>query len=169
MPDTLKDQWGPYARLVPFETVAQQIEFARSCLPEEVRFLVPSLSLAKDGPVVETVFLITEKYLCEVRLKENANDFDVSLLATIGNYRVETDKQEITHEEAASEKDAATESQVTKITYDTAKIRFVHTVNVATDLTYVGEGRDDWIQQVFTAFPIDLLFKSRRERTNPSV
>ena len=161
MPDTLKDQWEPYAKLVPFETVAQRIEFPKSCLPEDVRFLLPSVSLAKDGPVVQSLFLVTEKYLCEVRVNQNSNDFDVALLATIGNYRVEIGKQEITREEPASGTDPATEKRVTKITYDTASILFRHTIDMTTQLTYVGEGRDAWIQRVFTAFPIDLLIKSR--------
>lgn len=161
MPDTLKDQWEPYAQLIPFETVAQRIEFPKSCLPEAVRFLLPSVSLAKDGPVVGSLFLVTEKYLCEVRVNQRSNDFDVSLLATIGNYRVEMGKQEITREEPVFGKDAATEKRVTKISYETASILLRHTIDMATVFTYVGEGRDAWIKHVFTAFPIDLLIKSR--------
>ncbi|MFH0980319.1 MAG: hypothetical protein V2A79_02115 [Planctomycetota bacterium] len=163
MPDTLKEQWQPYARLVPFETIAERMQFPKSCLPEDVRFLLPSVSLAKDGPVVESLFLVTEQYLCEVRLAQSNRDFDVTLVATIANYRIATGKQEITREEPASGTDPATEKRVTKITYDTAKISFIHTVKVATQLTYVGEGRDAWIQHVFTAFPIDLLIRSRGE------
>ena len=161
MADTLKDQWEPYAKLVPFETIAQRIEFPKSCLREDVRFLLPSVALAKDGPVVQSLFLFTETYLCEVRLNQNANDFDVVLLAAIGNYRVEIGKEEITREEPASENDPATEKPVTKLSYDTAKIRLIHTFHQVTDLTYVGEGRDAWIQHALTAMPIDLLVKSR--------
>ena len=161
MPDTLKDQWEPYAQLVPFETVTQRIESPKSHLPEDVRFLLPSVTLAKDGPVVQCLFLVTEKYLCEVRLNQNLNDFDFVLLPTIANYRVEIGEQEITREESASGTDATTEKRVTKITYKTARVAFRHTSGIVTQLTYVGEGRDAWIQQVFTAFPIDLLIKSR--------
>lgn len=163
MPDTLKDQWEPYAQLVPFETVAQRIEFPKSCLPEDVRFLLPSVSLAKDGPVVQSLFLVTEKYLCEVRLNQNSNDFDVALLTPIVNYRVEIGKQEITREEPASEKDPGAEKRVTKLSYDTASVYLTHGDSMSTTLTYVGQGRDAWIQRVFTAIPIDLLIKSRGE------
>lgn len=163
MPKTLKDQWEPYARLVPFETVAQRIEFPKSCLPEDVRFLLPSVTLAKDGPVVESLFLVTEKYLCEVRLNQNSNDFDVARLTVIGNYRVQTGKQEITREEPASETDPGAEKRVTKFSYDTANIVLDHTIELRTHLTYVGEDRDAWIQHVFAAIPIDLLVKSRGE------
>ena len=158
---TLQEQWQPYVRLVPFENIASRIEFPKSRLPEDVRFLLPSVSLAKDGPVVQSVFLVTETYLCEVRLNQNIHDFDIALVATIGNYRVETGKQEITREEPASETGPSTEKRVTKITYDTATVEFRHTIDMGTELTYVGEGRDAWIEQVLTAFPIDLLVKSR--------
>ena len=161
MSDTLQDQWEPYAQLVPFETVTQRIEFPKSCLPEDVRFLLPSVSLAKDGPVVQSLYLVTEKYLCEVRLNQKSNDFDVVLLASIANYRVKTGKQEITREEPASEKDPPAEKRVTKIAYETASIVFSHTFNMGTEITYVGKDRDAWIRQVFTALPIDLLSKSR--------
>lgn len=163
MPDNLKDQWKPYARLVPFETVAQRIKFPQSCLLEDVRFLLPSVALAKDGPVVQSLFLVTEKYLCEVRLNQNSNNFDIALLTTIGNYRVEIGKQEVTREEAGSENDPATEQRVTKISYDRASIVLRHTIDMSSQLTYVGEGRDAWIQHVFAALPIDLLVKSRGE------
>jgi len=158
---TLQEQWRPYVRLVPFETIAKRIEFPKSHLPEDVRFLLPSVSLAKDGPVVDRIFLVTEAYLCEVRLNQNTYDFDVALVATIGNYRIEIGKQEITREEPASETGPSTEKRVTKITYDTAIVQFKHTVNIVTNLTYVGESRDAWIEHVFTALPIDLLSKSR--------
>lgn len=163
MSDPLKDQWESYAGLIAFKTVAERIKFPKSCLPEVVRFLLPSVSLAKDGPVVEALCLVTENYLCEVRLNQNSNDFDVAPLATIRNYRVEIGKQEITREEPASEKDPATEKRVTKITYDTASIELIHSFPMTTRLTYVGEGRDAWIHHAFTSLPIDVLFKSRGE------
>ena len=163
MPDTLKDQWKPYAHLIPFETVTERIKFPKSCLAEDVRFLLPSVSLGKDGPVVQNLVLITGRYICEVRPGHDRQDFDVALLASIANYRVSISEQEVTQEEPVSEKDAVTERRVTKITYGTATILFRHDFDMATELTFVGEGRDAWIQHVLTACPIDLLNKSRDE------
>ncbi len=164
MPNTLKDQWQPYARLVPFEAIATRLELPRSQLNEDVRFILPSISLAKDGPVVKSLLLVTERYICEVRLNQNISDFDVALLAMIRNYRVGIGTKQIAREEAASSNDPHTPKQVTNVTYETAEVSLRHSATMATNLTYVGDvckDRDAWVRHVFSALPLDLLVKSR--------
>lgn len=163
MQRTLEEQWQPYARLVSFDTLAERIRFASSRLHEDVLFLVPSVSLAKDGPVVQALFLVTENYLCEVRINQNIQDFDVSLVTTIKNYRIEIAQQEIASEEPDSGTKPTTEKRVDKMTYDTATIHLVHSFGSGTRITYVGPGRDGWIEHVFNALPIGILGKSRGE------
>ena len=156
----LKLQWQAYEQLVPFATIEKRIDFCRSFLSEDIRFLLPSIGLARDGRVVVSAFLITDTYLCEVRLNQNVHDFDVALLSTIANYRVELGAVEIAHREPRPPGDQTAQVQVTKVTYDTAKIAFQHTISLSTQLTYVGEDRDAWVQQVTRAIPLGILKKS---------
>lgn len=160
MSQSLEDQWSPYTRLIPFETLVQQIEFPKACLSEPIHFLLPSLSLAQDGPVVHSVFLVTENYLCEVRLNQNSTDFDVAHVATIGNYRITIGKQEITQEELATQDGTPEQKRTTTLVYSIAEVKLVHTIKLTTELTYVGENCDSWINQVFSAIPIHLLTRA---------
>src|SRR5688572_11099538 len=99
MADNLEHQWAPYSRFVPFDAIRMHLEVPRSLVREDIRYLLPSLSLAADGPVVTSLFIITKKYLCEARLNQSLQDFDISLLESVVNFRAKLGIQKIAREE----------------------------------------------------------------------
>src|SRR5947199_5953025 len=90
MSEPIEEQWRPYARLVPFEAIRKAIAVPQSVMEEAPHFILPSVGMGTDGQIVQSVILLTETYICEVRLRQNRTDFDVSIAATIANYRVAT-------------------------------------------------------------------------------
>ena len=142
MPQDLQPQWRPYERLVPYDMIAEKIEFVRHCIQESAQFIIPSFILQKDGPVVSSVFLVTESYICEMRIHDKSHEFDVSLLGSILNYKLSKGP-----------------SKDPQRPYEVAEITLTHEGNIASSISYVGESRDEWLRAVLAAIPIDVLSK----------
>lgn len=157
MTETAQSQWAPYEGLMPFESLAKLIDVPKSYLREAIRVILPSVTLAKDGPVLKSVHLVTDSYLCEVRCIPAPVEFDVARLASIVNYRIRIETREITQEDAGAPTEGGTERHATKREYDMATVTLAHAYPFATELTYVGEGRDAWLNNVLTAIPIAAL------------
>ena len=77
-----------YADLVPLEKLEKQVEKPIPLCPEEIKYLIPSITMGGDGPVLKSLFLLTDNYLFEVRLMLKDENFDYVSLKTIVNYRI---------------------------------------------------------------------------------
>lgn len=161
LPSSLKSQWEPYSVSISFENVEKRFSRLSSLINEEIRHVLPSVVLAADGVVISSIVALTDTYICEVRFNESDDDFDIALLATITNYRVKVGTQIITREEASTLTDAEAKTRTIVTSYLTATLQLNHCVGLRTEINYVGEDRDGWLQQVFKAIPVDLLIKSR--------
>ena len=116
--------------------------------PEEVTAIIPSSVLAPDGVSLNALFLMTNNYLCEVRLSRDPQVFDFVRFSTITAWRCELRTQ------ALSGADDNT------ITYDIACIRLNHDVGggrLSSDLNYAGQERDAWLEMVLQTVPVSLL------------
>jgi hypothetical protein len=140
-----------YSRFYSTEYLKSRIESAVKFLPEEISNVLPSIQLGQDGLTLFSLFLITEKYLCEIRLMEaNTNyDFDIVAKNTICNYRIKTWTHEIKEE------------GIVKASFEISQVQLVHgSPNAASSqLFFAGnaEGRDAWLNDLTQAIPIKLV------------
>ena len=138
-----------YADLVPLEKLKKQVEKPISLCPEEIKYLIPSITMGGDGPVLKSLFLLTDNYLLEVQLMLKDENFDYVALKTIVNYRIKLSDHIVKIEGKPD------------LTYEVATISLAH--GFGTDffstLNYVGNGREAWIKMVTEAIPISSMLK----------
>jgi len=149
--------------MLPFETMFARISTAAEFAKQEIHHLIPSIQLAGGGPVIKSVFFVTEAYLGEVRMVGRGEDFDFTHLRPIENFRVRLGTHEIARQqpppEPASPGSASIAPVVEKIVYDTASIQLNHNPGLQSDISYVGNGREHWLSLVRRAFPLSLLLE----------
>ena len=163
----LKSQWFPYEPLVPFEKVLARIELPISLMGEDCKHLIPSFAVSSDGPVINSLFLISQSLICEVRLRGLAQDFDIAQLVPILNYRVVVGTVEFVFQadgepkgtSISSPSTQAPASEPTKLVMETAKVKIIQgpAATMHSEFTYVGPSRDAWLKTVVDALPISLL------------
>jgi hypothetical protein len=122
-------------------------------MPETPTVVLPSLVLAGDGVVLQSLLLASERYLCEVRNGvRDLSDFDYAAKNTIGNYRITTWTHEIK------------EGDAVKASFPLAKVSLVHVTPAMqrTEISYVGDDRAGWLDEVRRAFPVSLLLAHRQ-------
>ena len=116
-------------------------------LGEDVSEIIPSLAIGEDGITLASLFLVSQNYICEVRIKgRNRGSFDFAG-RTMCNFRVEWGTQDIVVDE-----------QVVA-SYETAELTIVHAFRMSTTLLYAGSNRDAWMADVRRAFPLDLMLE----------
>lgn len=138
-----------YADLVPLEKLQKQVEKPKSLCPEEIKYLIPSITMGGDGPVLGSLFLLTDNYLFEVRLMSQQEDFDCVTLKSITNYRFILSE----HIVKIEGKD--------DLKYEVATVKLIHNIGEGfhSDLNYVGNDREAWIKMVVKAIPISVMLK----------
>lgn len=138
-----------YADLVPLKKLKKQVEKPISLCPEEINYLIPSITMGSDGPVLGGLFLLTDNYLLEVRLMSKEEDFDYVALKTIANYRILLSDHIVKIEGKPD------------LTYEVATIKLTHNLGMGllSELHYVGNGREAWIKIVAEAIPISIMLK----------
>lgn len=139
-----------YADLVPIEKLEKQVEKPISLCPEEIKYLIPSITMGGDGPVLGSLFLLTDNYLLEVRLMlKKEENFDYVALKSIVNYRIILSDHIVKIEGKPD------------LTYEVATITLSHDLGMGfhSDLNYIGNGREAWIKIVAEAIPISIIFK----------
>lgn len=143
-----------YADLVPLKKLKKQMEKPISLCPEKINYLIPSITMGSDGPVLGTLFLLTDNYLLEVRLMLKEEEFDYIALKTIGNYRIILSDHIVKIEGKPD------------IKYEVATIKLLHDLGrgLVSELNYVGNSRDAWIKIVAEAIPISIILKTIEER-----
>jgi hypothetical protein len=135
-----------YTDLVPLEKLQKRVEKPTSLCSEEIKHLIPSIIMGGDGPVLGSLFLLTDSYIFEVRLMPQGEHFDYVARKTITNYRFILSEHIIKREGKEDLK------------YEVATIRLIHNVaGVSSDLSYVGNNREAWIKMVAEAIPISIL------------
>lgn len=167
--DLLQQQWAPNEYLVSFGTLMRLISRPCDYLEQQPYALIPSIELAVDGPILESVFLLTDDYICEARLAEGSESFDAALLRTVVNYRMEIGTHEVNPPEPPAKTDdpsaAKDKTPSKKITYQTAKLILVHDhALLRNELNYVGNDRETWLRSARKALPVRILTQSRPDR-----
>lgn len=138
-----------YANLVPLKKLKKRVKMPISLCSEEIKYLIPSITMGGDGPVLGSLFLISDSYLLEVRFVSQNEEFDYIALKTIVNYRFILSEHIVKREGKDDLK------------YEVTTIRFMHNVGMEfwSDIDYVGNDREAWIRMVVEAIPISVMLK----------
>jgi hypothetical protein len=138
-----------YTDFVPLEKLQKIVERPISLCAEEIKYLLPSITMGGDGPVLRSLFLLTDNYIFEVRLMSQGEQFDYVALKTIANYRFVLSEHIVKREGKEDLK------------YEVATVELWHNIGIEfhSDLNYVGNDREAWIKMVAEAIPISIVLK----------
>jgi len=132
-----------FTKFISYDSLTKAASLPQSLFPEEIDYVIPNIVLGTDGPFLNSLFFVSESYICEVRLAEKNQEFDFAPMKSVYNYRVNLSTQllKVTDE--------------TDVSYDTASVKFMHVGGLETNIAYVGEERESWLKHVFDALPLD--------------
>lgn len=137
-----------FGDLVDPEKLQRAVKRPIALCPEDITSIIPSIELGTDGPVLTSLFLLSARYLGEVRLDEAAQTFDFLGLNTVRNMRFELSEHVMESVDGTS------------ASYQVAEIHLLHglTVNCFESLlSYVGDDRESWLRLVADAIPVSLV------------
>ena len=135
-----------YTNLSSYETLVKVVKNPIYFSKEEVRKLIPSISMGTDGPILTNIMLITDHFIIDIRLQPQGEYFDYIALKTIVNYRFNLSDHII---KATDGKD---------IIYQVANIELLHNLQTfKTSLNYVGDDRKSWLTLVTESMPMAIL------------
>ena len=147
-----------YPALRPHEDqVVKALKTPMKYCPEEILMILPSIALGSDGPILSSLFFVTQNYWGEVRLNEKREEFDFIARNSIRYYRFSLSEHLVK---------SADESEVN---YKIATIKFDHDIgriDSTSELSYVGTNEDErdlWIRAVTKALPFSFLLSNQRE------
>lgn len=115
-------------------------------LTEDVLAIIPSLVMGEDGVSLSRLLVVSQNYLCDVRIEGGKNEnFDFADRKALVDIRFKLGVAEIVVEDKVV------------ASYETATVRLLHSDALRTELQYVGSERDAWMAEVREAFPLELL------------
>lgn len=116
-------------------------------LADEILALIPSILGGDDGPHLESLVLISNNYLCEIRLISEKEDFDIVAKGSITNYRFKYSELTVTD---ANDKE---------INYEVGSVELYHDLGIGTStvINYIGMQRQEWIDSIINALPLSFL------------
>lgn len=137
-----------FSRFLPKQVLLERTSLALRVLPEPCTHVLPSIVLAPDGLALSLIMLVTDHYICDVKIggKQQGAEFDIASKRSVGDYRIKVWTHEIKEGEAV------------KASYELAQVELIHTVPPAltTVLTYAGGERTEWLREVTDAIPVRL-------------
>jgi hypothetical protein len=118
-----------------------------SMLDEAVEYAFPSIVLGPNGPLLNSIFILTTSYLSEVRMHADKHEFDILHLKSVTDYKFEFWEQSISGDDEST------------IAFQMATITLMHNVsgNFGTQIYYAGLNRSEWVNLVLKAIPLRLL------------
>ena len=147
----IQDEIEALTNFLPIEKIEKLLANPKRLLPENIDYIIPSITIGGDGLVLGRLMLVTQLYLCDIAVTDSDKtvNFDFVAKHRIANYRVALWQHEIKEAEAV------------KATYQLALVRLIHDVagDLHADLTYAGNEREKWLQRVVKAIPIPLVLR----------
>lgn len=163
-PDLLKQFWAPYEGLMTIEKLSAKLVVPELVLSQEIKFLIPSVALVSNGLTVTAVISVTDDYICEVRMDDVRDDFDLVYRNAVLNYRFERGVHRIVKNAEAialATKDNAPRPPEDVVIHQYCNVALVHGF-MRTEIKYVGPDYADWLQLLLTAIPANVLVASRK-------
>ena len=118
-----------------------------SILDEAVEYAFPSIILGADGPLLNSIFIVTTSYLSEVGMESDKHKVDIVNLKSVTNYKLEF------WEQAISGDDEVTDSLSNGDYISYAQREW----DVGTQIYYAGLNRSEWVNLVLKAIPLRLI------------
>ena len=134
----------------------KRVERAKLLLKLESPMAIESYTMSPDGPMVTSVFIVNDMYICEVRLTTKDFEFDATSINELINYRVkfgEVAKPEIDASSIGLEQSQANLNSSVKF----VEVSLRHTDTLLTKVSYFGEDVDDWLAFFLKAVPKEVL------------
>ena len=118
-------------------------------LSEDVSTIIPSIIIANDGLSLRGLALITNNYICDIRIgRELQYNYDFVHKHTVYNLRFNLGHHDIVVDEQVVD------------AYEIAEVKLLHGLRaLETRFKFAGSGRarNDWMADVRKEFPLDLL------------
>ncbi len=136
-----------YASIYDYDRLVQLLTYAQELSPEEIAATIPSIKLATDGPALASIFIVTKNMLGEIRVSGTSYDIDFVNINTVQNYRISSSEHTVDNADG------------TKISYQIAKVKFVHSLSstFTSEFEYVGMDRKAWLAKLMKTIPISIL------------
>lgn len=153
-------------RIEPKELVdpieRERIETTLNLLHWKSAKAIDSYEMSPNGPVLRSIFLINDSYLCEVRMSGRDLEFDLTPIDYLFNYRV-TFGEHLTQIEPPNQGNDPTATEGTqpqtpvtvRTKYVTVSLR--HTDTLSTIISYFGDDYDEWLRYVLDAYPVSMM------------
>lgn len=140
-----------FSAFYPPEFLKSKLEGAVKFLPEEIDAALPSIQLGSGGLTLSSLILVTNNYLCEVRLNEGQSvcNFDIVAKHTVVNYRIKNWTHEIKAEGVVT-----ASFEISEVT-----LMHGHIANFTTALAFAGkaEDREQWLANLVNVIPVKLV------------
>jgi len=114
--------------------------------------VIPSIVLGTDGPKLESIFLVSERLLVEVKNPTGPPCFDFVDRRRVLNYRISLGEHAVDRAEGQP------------ITYQTASVDLVHFTMFRSTINYAGLDVRSWLETVIRAIPIVTLLDQQGPR-----
>jgi hypothetical protein len=148
----IHEEFFRYTQYCPMEKLVEATRLPIKFCPEPIKAILPSLVIGPDGPTLESLVLVSENFICEVRIGAPSQEFDFVAKKMIKNYRFSIREHEIQGQ-----------NQVKRV-YQIAVVTLLHGFAMPsrfqTEIRYAGEDRDSWIKSVIDAVPLPSLLQS---------
>lgn len=156
------------------EVEMKRVEKAVALLRFESGSAIESYTMSPDGPTVSSVFIVTDDYLCEVKLTSKYDHFDVIAARSVLNYRVKfgettddenvqlavaTSASPIVAHDVVSDTDLPTQQSIIPNKTKFVEINIQHTDTLQSVLSCFGEDIDDWLAYFLEVYPKKFLLK----------
>lgn len=140
----------------------ERVETTLSLLEWKDATAIDSYEMSPNGPILRSIFLISQSYLCEVRMSGRDLEFDLTPIDYLFNYRVAFGEH-VTQIEPPSQGNDPAATEVTpppapltvRTKYVTVTLR--HTDALATNLSFFGDESDAWLRHVLKAYPVSMM------------
>lgn len=146
----IESQWLPYVALMPLEILQKYVSTVQQYTREDALFVVPSITMQSDGPVLSAIVAFTKTFAVSVGCEKDIEaGFGLMIcpLADFGMTTVNVRKRQL-----------GQKADGTPYTYDVGHVqaRF-RGVNGALSVSYVGEELGAWFGIVSRALPVTVL------------
>ena len=133
-------------RSIDADRFAEITNLPKIFLNESISTYIPSLKMSNEGPVLTSIFLITENYLCEVAIPNSgAEIFDAVDLRKVQHIKVESEEVTVDLESGKV------------LSYRKIKFEIRHFKNLLSVVEYSGGEAEEWFKEVMKFLPVSIL------------
>ena len=158
----IRSAWKEFQNIMSFAELQRTIELPSRILGQDLQGIIPSIIMDESGLKINSLFLVTEDYLCEVNVLPHTA-FDLCPKRNVYNWKLSiNDLEVIKNAKEIAEANARGQSSPAKKVerYKTAKLRLRHAQGLESTFTYIGQSPTDWVNAALSLLPLSLMKES---------